>query len=121
RATEIALEMVTRHGMDATVRQRVYAPAPQPFLQPAPQDRYINAAETTAREIDIAVRDIVSAAEARAEDMLRRRRADLEAGAALLLTHETVTAADFPAIGRPPEPGPASEPRPSPGVTPPVA
>jgi cell division protease FtsH len=118
RATEIALEMVTRYGMDPTVGQRVYAPPPQPFLLPAPQDRYINAAETTAREIDIAVRDIVSNAEARAEDILRRRRADLEAGAALLLTHETITVADFPAIGRPPEPKPQGAP--SPEVAPPV-
>ena len=32
RATEVALEMVTRHGMDDIVGQRTYAPAPQPFL-----------------------------------------------------------------------------------------
>ena len=33
RATEIALEMVTRYGMDETVGQRTYAPPPHPFLQ----------------------------------------------------------------------------------------
>ena len=32
RATEIAMEMVTRYGMDETVGQRTYAPPPQPFL-----------------------------------------------------------------------------------------
>jgi ATP-dependent Zn protease len=34
-ATEIALEIVTRHGMDPTVGQRTYAPPQQPFLSGA--------------------------------------------------------------------------------------
>src|SRR5260370_3059125 len=32
RATEIALQMVTRFGMDETVGQRTYSARPQPFL-----------------------------------------------------------------------------------------
>jgi cell division protease FtsH len=39
RATEIALEMVTRHDMNTTVGQRTYAPSPQSYLpgaRPAP-------------------------------------------------------------------------------------
>src|SRR3974377_318913 len=32
RPTEIAMEMVTRHGMDEKVGQRTYAPPPQAFL-----------------------------------------------------------------------------------------
>ena len=32
RATEIAIEMVTKYGMDAKVGQRTYAPRPQTFL-----------------------------------------------------------------------------------------
>ncbi len=97
RATEIALEMVTRHGMDPTVGQRVYAPPPQTFLG-QPQDRYVNAAEATAREIDVAVRDIVAKAQARADAILVERRADLDAGAGLLLTRETLTVDEFPAL-----------------------
>ena len=37
RATEIAVEMVTKYGMDPKVGQRTYAPKPQAFL-PAMQD-----------------------------------------------------------------------------------
>ena len=58
RATEIAVEMVTKHGMDAKVGQRTYALRPQSFLpaMPAMQDMVVGAAEATGREIDLAVR-----------------------------------------------------------------
>jgi cell division protease FtsH len=72
-------------------------PAPQPFLTGTRANR-IEASETTEREIDIAVRDIVVKAFERATEVLRARRADLEDGARLLLQHETVTADQFPAI-----------------------
>jgi cell division protease FtsH len=94
RATEIALEMVTRYGMDPTVGQRVYAPQPQSFLA-MPQDRYETAAEATAREIDLAVRGIVEAGEKTAVEILTRVRSDLDTGASLLLTRETLTADVF--------------------------
>jgi cell division protease FtsH len=97
RATEVALEMVTRHGMDDIVGQRTYAPAPQPFLTTAPGDR-LQAAETTAREIDLAVRDLVAHAFGRAVEILKARRADLEKGAGLLLLRESLTVDDFPAL-----------------------
>jgi len=97
RATEVALEMVTRHGMDDIVGQRTYAPAPQPFLPTASGDR-IAAAETTAREIDLAVRDIIAHAFGRAIEILKGRRADLEKGAELLLSRESLTVDDFPAL-----------------------
>jgi cell division protease FtsH len=97
RATEIALEMVTRHGMNATVGQRTYASNPQPFLPGAPNSG-VQAAEATAREIDVAVRDIIAEAFDRAIDILKSRRADLDRGAEILLTRETLTADDFPAI-----------------------
>ena len=60
RATEIAIEMVTKYGMDAKVGQRTYAPRPQTFL-PAAQDTVVSAAEATGREIDLAVRDLIEA------------------------------------------------------------
>lgn len=97
RATEIALEMVTKHGMDKTVGQRTYIAPAHPFLLNAPADRG-QAAEATAREIDVAVKDIVSRAFDRAIATLRSRRADLDEGAKLLLSQETITAEDFPAI-----------------------
>ena len=97
RATEIALEMVTRFGMDETIGQRTYARAPQPFL-PGPTADRVQAAEITTREIDVAVRDLLGKGFERAQEILRTRRADLDAGAQLLLKRETVTVDDFPAI-----------------------
>jgi cell division protease FtsH len=59
---------------------------------------HVEASEATEREIDIAVRDIVVKALDRATEVLRKRRADLDEGARLLLAQETVTADQFPAI-----------------------
>ena len=97
RATEIATEMVTRYGMAETLGPRTYARPPQPFLTGTTADR-VEASEATEREIDIAVRDIVVKAFDRATEVLRKRRADLDEGARLLLVQETVTADQFPAI-----------------------
>src|SRR5689334_10167263 len=46
RATEIAVEMVTKYGMDATIGQRTYASKPSAFLQTA-QDAVVGAADET--------------------------------------------------------------------------
>jgi cell division protease FtsH len=97
RATEIALEMVTRYGMNETIGQRTYAPSPQPFI-PVPTADHIQAAESTTREIDVAVRDLLDQGFTRAKEILTTRRADLDAGAQLLLERETLTADDFPPI-----------------------
>ena len=97
RATQIAMEMVTRYGMNETVGQRTYAPPPQPFLAEAAAN-HVDASETTEREIDVAVRDLVAKAFGRATDILRSRRADLDEGARLLLAQETLTADQFPAV-----------------------
>jgi len=94
RATEIAIEMVTKYGMDTKVGQRTYAPKPQSFI-PAMQDAVVSAAEATGREIDLAVRQLVEAGEACAREILERRRAELNAGVALLLVEETLTAEQF--------------------------
>jgi cell division protease FtsH len=100
RATEIAVEMVTRYGMNAIVGQRTYAPRPQAFL-PSLQDTAVTAAEATSREIDLAVRDLIETGAASARAILERRRSELEAGVELLMTRETLTAEDFPPL-RPP-------------------
>ena len=107
RATEIALEMVTRYGMDATIGQRTYAPMPQPFLA-MPAGNHVQAAELTTREIDVAVRDLLGQAFERAREILQTRRGDLDAGVDLLLKRETITADDFPPIRSPKTP---AEPR----------
>jgi hypothetical protein len=72
--------MVTRFGMDETVGQRTYSAPPQPFLgTPAGG---IEASATTEREIDVAVRDIITKAFEQATSILRTRRTDLDEGAA---------------------------------------
>jgi cell division protease FtsH len=83
--------------MNETVGQRTYAPPPQPFLAGTTSNS-VDASETTEREIDVAVRDLVTKAFGRATDILGSRRADLDEGARLLLAQETLTADQFPAI-----------------------
>ena len=103
RATEIAIEMVTKYGMDATVGQRTYAPRPQAsFLQP--QDQVVSAAEQTGREIDLAVRDLIADGDARARTILEGHRQDLERGVALLIAKETLTAEEFAPLRPTPAP-----------------
>ncbi|MGO8799291.1 MAG: ATP-dependent zinc metalloprotease FtsH [Roseiarcus sp.] len=99
RATQIAQEMVTRYGMTQTIGQRIYSNPPPSFLSPGAEEKP-NASESTMREIDLSVRDIVSQAFDEAQAILNRRRADLDKGAELLLTKEVLTADDFPAIRR---------------------
>jgi len=94
RATEIAMEMVTRYGMDQKVGQRTYTSRPQNFL-PGVQDKVVSAAEATEREIDLAVRDLIEAGDASARSILERRRADLDEGVALLIARETLTSEEF--------------------------
>jgi cell division protease FtsH len=94
RATEIAVEMVTKYGMDTTVGQRTYASKPSMFLQAA-QDAVVSAAEDTGREIDLAVRNLVEAGDATARKILSEHRAELEAGVELLIANESLTAEQF--------------------------
>lgn len=83
--------------MAVELGQRTYLPPANPFLIGTGIDRP-NAADLTAREIDVAAWDIVASAFERASDILRQRWQDLEGGAKLLLDAETVTAAAFPAL-----------------------
>ncbi len=99
RATEVATEMMTRYGMGKTLGQRTYALPHQAFLGTATVERS-EMGESTAREIDLAVRDIADHAFARATAILTTRRADLDAGVGLLLIRETLTADEFPALAK---------------------
>ncbi len=121
RATEIALEMVTRHGMADAVGQRTYAPPPQqPFLPGLAVDR-LQAAEPTAREIDVAVRDMVDRGAQRAGEILRACRGELQQGMELLLARETLTAEDFAPLRVKGVDNAAPAERIAPSETPPVA
>jgi cell division protease FtsH len=97
RATEIALQMVTRYGMDPTLGQRTYAQRTQSFLPMAHED-VVSAAEATGREIDLAVRALIEEADGRARSILEAHRDDLETGVELLIAKETLTVEDFPPL-----------------------
>jgi cell division protease FtsH len=108
RATEIAIEMVTKYGMDPTIGQRTYASKSQMFLQAA-RDQVVSAAEATGREIDLAVRSLIEDADAHARAILEAHRGDLEEGVKLLIAKETLTVEDFPPLAALPSPEEAAE------------
>jgi cell division protease FtsH len=94
RATEIAVEMVTRYGMNPIIGQRTYEVRPDMFLA-TPSAHRVAASELTAREVDLEVKGIVGEALATATAILEAHRSDLDAGAKLLLEKEAVTAEEF--------------------------
>lgn len=101
RVTDIARQLVTRFGMDPGLGQVVLEQDQGGFLGEnrfafTPRDH----SEATAREVDLAVRRIVAEAYDKAKTLLAARRADLDAGTALLLQHETITPADFPPLAQ---------------------
>ena len=107
RVTDIARQTVTRFGMHPALGQAVLEPERQSFLGDgvpglSPRDY----SQETAREVDLAVRDLIDRAYTRAKELLTARRADLEAGTRLLLDRETITPEDFPPLksAAPPEP-----------------
>jgi cell division protease FtsH len=90
KATDIARNMVTRYGMGgSTLGPVTYETEPNAFLGQATGPRRLYA-EETAREIDIAVRDIVESAAERARAVLVANRALLDEGARELLARETL-------------------------------
>ena len=96
RATDIARQIATRFGMHEALGQAVLEQDRGGFLGEdritlSPRDH----SEATAREVDLAVRGLLDAAYRRALALLEGARADLEAGARLLLERETITPADF--------------------------
>ena len=96
KATEIARAMVTRFGMDGELGQMVYEPQRQSFLGENPFTTQAKTySEDTGREIDVAIRGLISGAYTRATEILTRRKSELEAGAALLLQKETLTPEEF--------------------------
>ena len=93
KATDLARSMVQRFGMDEALGPVAYdtdggtlLDQPGNFWRPRPF------APETAREIDQAVRRLLGEALERAVSILRRNRAQLEAGAEQLLLHETLEA-----------------------------
>lgn len=100
KATEVARQSVTRFGMSKQVGQAVLEEQKQQWLGDGAAFRSRDYSEATAREIDIAVREMIEEAYADARELLMSRLDDLKAGARLLLDRETITPADFPALQR---------------------
>lgn len=97
KVTEVARDMVMRYGMEQTLGNRAYATQRQNFLgQPAGDVAEVS--PDTQREIDIAIKDHVEGAFTRAKALLQQHRSELDEGAKLLLSKETLTDSDFPAI-----------------------
>ncbi|WP_130931793.1 ATP-dependent zinc metalloprotease FtsH [Pseudomonas sp. Sample_24] len=99
RATDIARQLITRFGMSATLGQSVLERQSASFLgehMPSAMDK--DYSEQTAREVDLEIRALLDEGYHRATALLEGRRADLDAGALLLLEKETLTAEEFPPI-----------------------
>ena len=101
KVTDIARECVTRYGMDTSIGNVVLEERASRFLgDQRGENRSLDYSQDTAREVDLAVRGLVAEAYDRAKAILTERRADLDAGAALLLERETLTPNDFPPLRR---------------------
>ncbi|MFO0696389.1 MAG: ATP-dependent zinc metalloprotease FtsH [Polyangiales bacterium] len=92
RATDIARSMVTRYGMVPELGNVAYDSEPSTFLGGAPMPAAMTRmySESTAHEIDGAVRTIVDGAFTRARSILEHHRAVLEEAARKLLEVETL-------------------------------
>jgi len=102
KATDIAREMVVRHGMDASVGPVVLEPISSPLLDIAPGIGPARAAvsEGMLQRVDGAISAIVSSGLDHAREVLQQYRALLERGAQELLQKETLDEAAIQAYQR---------------------
>ena len=98
KVASIARSMVLRYGMVESLGHLAYEEPAAPFLNENLFPRRREYSEETAREIDVAVRDIVKRAYDKAVALLSRDRALLERGAQLLLQKETLAEAELAAL-----------------------
>jgi len=95
KVTDIARSMVMRYAMVQSLGPVAYEEERPPFLGgPLPQG-HREYSEATAREIDVAVRDIVDATYQKTLAILKRNRAALETWAQKLLEKETLAEAEL--------------------------
>jgi cell division protease FtsH len=97
KATDIARSMVARYGMGGKLGPVTYEAEPNGFLGQMAGSRRLYA-EETAREIDVAVRDIVESAFQRARAVLQKNRALLDESARSLLERETLADGELAAV-----------------------
>jgi cell division protease FtsH len=95
KVTDIARSMVMRYGMVKNLGYVAYEEERAPFLGgPLPQG-HREYSEQTAREIDVAVREIVKSSHEKALGILSRQKATLERWAQKLLEKETLVEAEL--------------------------
>jgi cell division protease FtsH len=95
KVTDIARSMVMRYAMVQGLGPVAYEEERPPFLGGALPQGHREYSEATAREIDVAVRDIIDAVYQKTLAILRRNRAALEAWAQKLLEKETLVEAEL--------------------------
>ena len=99
KVTDIARQIVMRFGMTKDIGHVVLEQQRTSYLgENALQTSPRNYSEATARQVDIAVRNLVDEAYKKAIATLKKRQKDLKKGAELLLEHETLTPDEFPAL-----------------------
>jgi cell division protease FtsH len=100
KVTDIARSMVMRYGMVKSLGFVAYEEERMPFLgnQGFPKAREFS--EQTAREIDVAVRDIVKAAYDKSLGILNAQKSLLEAWARRLLEKETLAESELADLKR---------------------
>jgi cell division protease FtsH len=99
KVTDVARQIVTRFGMTEELGQTVLEEQRSSYLG----DTMLNVkekdySEATAREVDLAVRQLIENAYEQAKAILEKRSKDLKKGAQLLLKNETITPDDFPPL-----------------------
>ncbi len=100
KATDIARSMVTRYGMNDKIGLASLESERSPFLK-LPDEYAVthrDYSEQTAREVDLAVRDLVGQAFDRAVEILEAHRDAVAATAARLLEKETLSGEELPQI-----------------------
>ncbi|OFX18803.1 MAG: cell division protein FtsH [Anaeromyxobacter sp. RBG_16_69_14] len=100
KVADIARSMVTRYAMARELGPLAYETEPNGFLAGIPQVPRRLYSEQTAREIDVAIRELVEAAQEQAHRILEDNRGLLEEGAKQLLAKETLADAELQALLR---------------------
>ena len=101
KATDIARSMAVRFGMGTTIGPVTLEEQRMRWLQgPMAGQGARDFSDATGRELDLDIRARLTAAQDRARAVLQEERANLDAGAALLLQAETITPEDFPPLVR---------------------
>jgi len=99
RATDIARQIVTRFGMAKELGQAVFERQGSSYIGDNMVGmRQKDYSDETAQKIDLAVKELIDEAYARAKKILTTRHKDLEAGTHILLEKETITPEDFKAL-----------------------